>query len=570
MNDLSIKDKNLIWAISEDYDLDFPEDLNIDNLDFYEKMALSYSLSLDSDSLLFEYLKYLETIDKHQTFKDMFILALSEFTYQKLLPIRPVIEDYKDEHFTNLKHYFQKHKRDDIILELKYTFMQRYFGEVPKTTTTVRDLASTISSYQNISSLTNLINSFEDLLDSKFFFSEALKDKEKKLGKNKFDPKQIKKDNKKDKNVLDDYYGLIGAAEFTTELDLDNIENKEREKVLSDQDDTNATDKFIQATNLFGNSIYTKQKIDQIESQICFGNHKNSKILISKGEYDPTNIEAIFRNNQLEESKEENLDYYNYLKNQFLRDERNMEKQIRAALIKDLDYTLNRSNHGNIIASNVYRNIYINDPNIFAKKIKFENSDISVDILIDSSASQLTRKARITSWAYTIANALIKADIPTRVMGFSNLENYLGLKVYRDYEDDLTKNKDIFKFLPAGSNRDGLAFRLVNNFMTDTKYRQKILIYLSDGKPYDIRSRIDNNYKYEERPYKDKFAEIDTSIEFRKLEQNDIYPLAIFTGNEEDLPSMKKIYGNNFAYIKDLNRFSSIITQYIKRVIEWK
>lgn len=568
MYKINIKDKNLIWAISGDYNLIIPEDLPFDSLDFYEKMSLSYSLSLDKDDIMFEYLKYLERIDKHKTFRDMFLLGLLEFSYKKIVMVRPVVEDYRKMHFTDLKKYFQKRKREDIVMELKYTFTQRYFNEVPKTTKTARDLASTLESFQNLNTINDLINSFEELLDNKFFFSDALKDKHKKLGKDKFDPKNLEKTKKKNENVLDDYYGLIGSAEFTTDLNLDNIEREEREKVLSNQDESNSTDKFTLATNLFGSNIFTHQKTDQIESQICYGNHKNSKLVISKGDYDKENIEAIFRHNQLEESRAENLDYYNFLKNHFVRDERNMEKQIRAALIKDLDYTLNRSNHGVIQASNVYRNIYIDDPNIFTKKIKFENSDISVDILIDSSASQLDRKARISSWAYTISNAILKAGIPTRVMGFSNLENYLGLKIYRNYDDDISKNIDLFKFLPAGSNRDGLAFRLVNMFMNETKYRQKVLIYLTDGKPYDIRTRVDNNYKYDERPYKDKYAEIDTSIEFRKLEQNEIYPLAIFTGHEDDLQSMKKIYGNNFAFIKDLNRFSSIITQYIKRIID--
>ena len=568
MDKLHLRDKNFIWALSENYGLNLDEFLFFNDLDEYTKFNFSYAMSLGDSELLIEYLNYLSDIDKHQTFNSLFLIGLNCFIFNKIKRIRPVINDIKNEHFTNLYKHYKNAKRDDLVKEVKYSLAMRCFNQVPKTTKSVLKLVNTLTSFHSFTNIVQLIEAFEALLDESFFFSDAIDRNKRKDGKSKFNPKSKSKKKYESENVLDEYYGLIGSAEFTSDLDLDGIKRDDDDKlIIKKRDEDNQTDKYVLATNLFGENILKSENIKSIEKEICYGNHKNSKIIISKGEY-TDNLESNFRKRQLEESNAENKDYYDYLKNVFQRNERDIEKQIKTALIKDLDYTINRTYQGNIVASNIYRSEYVNDNKIFNKKVRFENTDISVDILIDSSASQLARKSRIAAWSYTITNALVKASIPTRVMGFSNLENYLGLTIYRSYNDPIEKNKDLFNFLPAGSNRDGLAFRLVNKLIQNSQAKQKVLIYLTDGKPFDIRTRVDNKQFSDEIQYKDKLAEIDTSIEFRKLEANDVYPLSIYTGNDEELETMVKIYGNNFAYIKDLNRFSSIITQYIKRIIE--
>ena len=43
--------------------------------------------------------------------------------------------------------------------------------------------------------------------------------------------------------------------------------------------------------------------------------------------------------------------------------------------------------------------------------------------------------------------------------------------------------------------------------------------------------------------------------------------LGVFTGKEIDLEAEKKIYGKDFIYIKDIQRFSDIVSTYLKKVI---
>lgn len=557
--------KNIIWTLSEDYSINIPEEDIILNRDLFDIFNLSRTLSKDS-KLVFDYLIYLKDIDKDLMFLNLFYLCLEEFSKEELLTIRPSFEIIRNLHYKDLLKYYEGHRRYDLLDEVKYTRAKRFFNEVPMTSQMVKDLDQKIKSFSKLKNVYDLIDSFENLLDSNFFFSNSIKDKNDKKTRKTFDKDNIKEKKKAEKNVLDDYYGLIGSAEFTNDLNLEGLEKEEKDLIVKSESIDSKDKMLYMAQNLFGKNILSESEISLLEKEICNQNHKSNRLLISKGTY-PDNLEANFRKSQLQESEDDNKYYLDRFRNLFSRSQNMMKKDLKNSLLINSEIQKNKSKSGLLSPAKIYRHTYLNDPVIFYKKTKFESSELSVDILLDGSSSQLDRKSRIASWTYTITQALTDLKIPTRVMTFSNLENVLGLTIFRDYSDSQDKNLDILKYSPAGSNRDGLAFRLVRKILRTNKYKNKILIYLTDGKPYDVRIRIDNNYKDDEKAYKDKFAEMDTAIEFRKLEDEGIYPLAIFTGKDEDLKSMQKIYGNNFAYIKDINRFSSLITQYIKRTL---
>ncbi len=564
-NNFSTKEKNLIWTLAEDYMIDFPDQKFFSEKDSFDLMNLSYALSLDSN-LIFSYIRHLKAIDKQGSFLEIFFMALKAFSKRAMLLKRPSYQLLEELHYKSMLDYYRSHKREDLVDELKYTQAQRYFSYVPMTTEMVKKLDDQISFFAELSTVAELVESFEDFLDKNFFFSKSIKEKSEGKGREKFDPEKVEKTKEITEDRLDEYYGLIGSAEFTTDLDLEGLKRDEEPKIILEEDESKKVSKDLLAQNLFGTNLLDKKTQHALEKELCTNHHKSCKIIISKGYY-ADNLESNFRKIQLEESKEETTYYLERFQNQFTRSKDTMKRELKSILSVDQDRSKSKAKSGRLIPHLLYRNTKIQDQNIFHKFINIDGTDLSVDILIDGSASQLDRKSRIASWAYTITQALTEINIPTRVMTFSNLEDYLGLTIYRTYDDGPEKNNEILKYSPAGSNRDGLAFRLLRNLLRNNPYRQKILIYLTDGKPYDVRIKIDNN-KNLDKQYKDRYAEIDTAIEFRKLEQDGILTLAIFTGAEEDLISMKKIYGSNFAYIKDIQRFSSIISQYLKKVIE--
>ena len=75
------------------------------------------------------------------------------------------------------------------------------------------------------------------------------------------------------------------------------------------------------------------------------------------------------------------------------------------------------------------------------------------------------------------------------------------------------------------------------------------MIILSDGKPYDVIVNRPNARN--PQPYQGKYAVRDTGFEVRKLRIWE-YVLGVFAGEEKDLATEKKIFGKDFAYIREI------------------
>ena len=140
---------------------------------------------------------------------------------------------------------------------------------------------------------------------------------------------------------------------------------------------------------------------------------------------------------------------------------------------------------------------------------------------------------------------------------------------YRDYRESQSANKRIFNYKASGSNRDGLAIKFLSKQMETLEEDNKVLIVLSDGKPND---KIDLGtvgfMKVDGEDYEGEEAIKDTAQEVfnAKMRSNNV--LGVFTGEDEDLEAEKKIYGKDFAYIKNLDRFSHIIGFYLEQLLD--
>ena len=43
--------------------------------------------------------------------------------------------------------------------------------------------------------------------------------------------------------------------------------------------------------------------------------------------------------------------------------------------------------------------------------------------------------------------------------------------------------------------------------------------------------------------------------------------LGVFAGKEQDLQAEKKIFGKDFAYIRDIRNFSNVVGQYLQKIL---
>ena len=110
---------------------------------------------------------------------------------------------------------------------------------------------------------------------------------------------------------------------------------------------------------------------------------------------------------------------------------------------------------------------------------------------------------------------------------------------------------------------------LVAKLMDAGDYDKKIMIVLSDGKPNDkINLGTKGFFEVDGQDYVDDLAIKDTAQEVFNMKLRGKYVLGIFTGQEEDLEVEKKIFGRDFAYVKNYDRFSKIIGFYIDDILD--
>jgi nitric oxide reductase activation protein len=217
-----------------------------------------------------------------------------------------------------------------------------------------------------------------------------------------------------------------------------------------------------------------------------------------------------------------------------------------------------RSQSGKLDANRIWRNIHVNDNKVFNKNYKNDIGNITVDILLDCSASQCERQEVIATQGYIIAESLTRCQIPVKVYSFCSLRGYTIINIYRDYEE-MDRNDKIFNYRASGSNRDGLAIRTAVHTMDETQSENKILIVLSDCKPNDIEINPGTGIIPIRTEYSGIKGVNDTAYEVKKGLMKGKKVLCVFTGEDEDVISAKRIYGRNFVRINYLERFADIV-----------
>ena len=93
-------------------------------------------------------------------------------------------------------------------------------------------------------------------------------------------------------------------------------------------------------------------------------------------------------------------------------------------------------------------------------------------------------------------------------MSYCTFWDHTILHRFREYEDPVAADDDIFNYVTSSNNRDGLAIKAVGYGLLQREEEKKILIILSDGRPYDVI--INRPNAKNPAPYQGKYAIADT------------------------------------------------------------
>ena len=315
----------------------------------------------------------------------------------------------------------------------------------------------------------------------------------------------------------------------------------------------------------YGRTYLSEAEEKKINYLMCRGVHSDCSLYFTEGVLK----NPVKRNYQYEYAKRlrnKNIWLYHDKHRIVKRNISVLTDTLRKSLVLRSETQTVLSDRGQIVPSRLWRVGRSQDAKLFERELKADASDFVVDVLIDASGSQMSRQGEVALQAYIISEALSNVEIPHRVMSFCTFWDYTILHRFREYDEPRSANENIFNYVTSSNNRDGLAIKTAGYGLLAREEEKKILIVLSDGKPYDVLVNRPNARN--PKPYQGKEAIADTATEIRRLRNLDVSVLGVFAGEEKDLATEKKIFGKDFAYIRNIKNFSKIVGRYLTKQLE--
>ncbi len=557
---------NIIWNASKDYTFR-PEFEVFDDrgeADLYWNFIIGAVHKYYDYRQLAEFFNYLKQDSDHPFYEELAWIGLENCAYEKARLDRPVLENLRRRASERVLHKEYPESFYFLIDELKKAHFQRALGMEPQMS---EQVAAILDKLEFDASLTTeeIIQRLHLIIAEHFPLNIASKKK------SFFKPVSLLRINL---HFRDKKFVKLFRRPFTDVSLISFFSNKPKESE-SKQDAKGNAVTYLKKTGVwrkvqaqtenrlretiqsrYGASLLTETQTRVLEHLLCTGNHKDCHLHITRGDFDPKN-ESEYKK-IVSKQKEKNLKHF---KQNFARNNNSINQLtniIKNTMLIQFEPSTYQAQTGLMMAGRVWKSLYLDDNNVFLKTTRDDIGNISVDILLDASGSQINRQEIVSSEGYIIAESLKRCHIPVRVFSFCTNSSFTILNLLRDYEEE-NKNERIFNYHASGCNRDGLALRTALHMMVKTRYDHKILIVLSDGKPIDPYGISAGGSDPDLNFYSDRVGVNDAAFEVRKGRQNGMSILCVFTGQEEDLPAAKKIYGNDLVCIKSPEKFADIV-----------
>ncbi|HBI92799.1 MAG TPA: nitric oxide reductase activation-like protein [Terrisporobacter glycolicus] len=575
---------NLAWTVCGMYE----EDIDSSEKDYSSKdVSLYFGIIagarrkyLDWDIIK----KYIISRIKKSYDKDILYtlieLVLNSVVEDKVINERPGVEEIRSKAYKDILVNYSKINKEDILQTLRYTFILQAMNRHPAVDGLTRRIMKDIKSIDCNDDLMNILKRLDEIYLTYF---EFIINSQREISQgNEQDIKNVNVDFDTFSDFM--YEELYMDEEIETiESEINNISNTMLVENLGEMgsgdlgkssnrviyvDEVMAQKIYDKVEYYYGKAFLSESEIRKIETKHCRDVHEGCRVHFTDGVL-RSECNNVFQLKYVTRQKENNL--YKYRNNIKLhkRSINKLKESISRILIEESAIDRIYSDGGTICANRAWRIGRSNNSKVFYKDIRNEKGKYVIDILLDASGSQSRNQFNVAIQAYIIATALTSVGIPNRVMGYLSFLDYTILKRYRDYNDNINSCENIFEYFAAGNNRDGLAIKAASDSLLEREEENKILIILSDGKPNDVKIGKDRSRSLRgEASYKGMIAVKDTALEVRKARKQGILVLGVFTGKEKDLEAEKIIYGQDFIYTKDIERFSDIVAMYLKKIIK--
>ena len=290
--------------------------------------------------------------------------------------------------------------------------------------------------------------------------------------------------------------------------------------------------------------MLTPSELAEAERLLCTGPHRNCRLHFTRGTPPdhPPGPNAAWDAEHFRQQRAKNRAYYQarLAENQMALHQLTQKLQNVLLLRQDDGGTGARAGH--LRPALAWRAAALDDEQVFLRRRPDEPDELSVDILLDGSASQNLQQEKLATQAYLIAESLTRCHIPVRVSFFCSVSGCTVLRILRDFGHP-EENDACFDYTAAGWNRDGLALRAMGWLMRRSTVENRLLLLLSDASPNDDQHIPGGALPLGGRSYSGKQGVEDTAGEAAALRRQGVRPVCIFTGSDQELDNARRIYG---------------------------
>ena len=518
---------NLIWNAAQDYDFepDFKAYDEEGAADLYWNSIIGAVRKNYGSGPVEELFSAVRGSENELFYEQLLWLGLENAVYQREAPQRPALPFLRRSYAQRFIASIKGSEQLDILLDAHF---RRALGEDPQLSPWNRKILDALEFPADWDIETIRTHALQLFLDSFGFIPSPPEENRRRLKKKSGLFGRMKKAKERDPSKVHNFGGWYGEH-VVPQGDQQDGPARRRITDTSYEQTEEILKKYISAC--FGEPLYDERTTAELERKLCVDSHKGCRLYYATGSasYDRS-LRSQYAKKRKGVLKQMEFNRTAYEadalrnRNAILR----LTARIRNALMTYLQPTVSRTSFGTLDAGRVWRSVYLDDDKVFSRILQTDPGDLCVDILLDGSSSQMYRQATVAAQGYMIAEALTRCRIPVRVSSFCSLSGYTILTRYRDYFE-WDKNECIFHYFTTGCNRDGLAMRIIRQEMENSPCEHKILILLSDTRPYDI-IQISQNGRYVD--YAEDNSILNTAAEVRSLIHRGIAVMCVFTGDD--------------------------------------
>lgn len=569
--------RNLCWTVSGDYSLN----LKLDTLSYSRSVYVSlydaikqgaFSKYFDRDAFGLYLVKKLYYGAEEQPLTSLAQLCVDSAIYKKISRERKGVLEIRKKAFEDLMEYDFTRLSASFIGQIRLSVMQEAVLGPRTMQSRIRKAADMLERLWDTEDVMAVIRTVDELYNWLVdpHFEERHGSLDTVLSVTMEELKEFQwKDYQEEEAYTEDfdqYLSRVANAATQTGDQETETEEKRRTKAKRILVDQEALDKMYSYIELnYGQSYLTKAEQERMNRSLCRDAHADCSLYFTDGILSNM-VKKNYQSEYARRARSENLKTYGHYMRVSRRNVEQLSDTLRRALTARSERETVRSEFGVIVPAKLWKVGRSRDRKLFQRELRKDNSDFVVHVLIDASGSQRRRQSLVALQGYIISEALSIVDIPHQVMGFCTFWDYTVMQRYRDYDDPREANQRIFEFYASSNNRDGLAIRAAADSLIKRPEEHKVLIVLSDGRPNDIIVNRPNSRN--PLPYSGDYAVRDTAAEIRKVRAAGISVLGVFAGEEQDLQAERRIFGRDFAYIRDIMNFSSVVGRYLRRQLD--